>query len=156
MTDKKPGRKLIPADPALDEAELAAMKAIKSYETVEKKLMLFESEHAAVFETFDEMLGELELKRQVADATIRPLDASFGPWQRLSEQRTYDVTALYSLVGDERFRDLGGTVSEMPVYELDKDTLKVAIAAKKIPPSVVDAILKITPKYRAPKPRLRP
>lgn len=154
--DKKPGRKLIPANPDLDESELAAIKAIKSYETLEKKIMLFESENSVVFKTYDEMLEELERKRQVADAAIRPTEASFGPWQRLSEQRTYDTAALYSLVGEERFRELGGTVNQMPIFDLDKDALKVAIAAKKISPAIVDAILKIIPKYRAPKPRLRP
>jgi hypothetical protein len=156
MTDeKKPGRKLIPASPDLDESELAAIKAIKSYETVEKKISLFESEHSEIFKTYDEMLEDLERKRRVADPAIRSTDASFGPWQRLTEQRTYDTDALYSLIGEEKFLDLGGTVSQMPIFDLEKDKLEVAIAARKIPKSVVDAILKITPKYRAPKPRCR-
>lgn len=155
QVEKKPGRKLIPTSPELDEPELEAIKAIKSYETTERKISLFESENGEVFKTYDAMLDELERKRQVADAKIRATDATFGPWERFSEQKNYDTTALYDLIGKERFLALGGTVTEMPVIELERDKLELAIAEKEISKSVVSAILKITPKYRAPKPRLR-
>jgi hypothetical protein len=152
---KKPGRKLIPGTPDLDEGELEAIKAIKSYETLEKKIALLDSEHSEFLKTREGYLEELERKRQVADAAIRAIDASFGPWERFSEQKTYDINGLYSLIGEDKFIELGGTVSQLPVYDLERDTLEVAIAAKKIPKSVVENILKITPKYRAPKPRGR-
>lgn len=152
---KKPGRKLMPATDDLDESELEAVKAVKSYEKCERGVAAFEAEHREVFESYDGMLEELERKRQVADATIRATDASFGPWERFSEQRNYDTDALYSLVGHEKFLALGGTVTEMPVIELERDKLELAIKKREIPKSVVAAILKIIPKYRAPKARAR-
>jgi hypothetical protein len=155
VEQKKPGRKLIPTSPELDEPELEAIKAIKSYETTERKISLFESTNGEVFKTYDGMLEELERKRQVADAKIRATDATFGPWERFSEQKKYDTTALYDLIGKERFLALGGTVTEMPVIELDRDKLELAIASKELSKAVVAAILKITPMYRAPKARHR-
>jgi hypothetical protein len=152
---KKAGRKLIPASPDLDDSELEAIKVVKSYESHQTKVALFEGEHSEVFQTYDGLLGELERKRQVADATIRAIDASFGSWERYSEQRKYDTTALYDLIGKPKFLALGGTVTEMPVIEIAKDKLELAIQKKDIPKSVVSAILKITPMYRAPKPRSR-
>lgn len=152
---KKPGRKLMPASDELDEAELEAVKAVKSYETYERRVAAFESEHRETFQSYDGMLEELERKRQVADATIRVTDASFGPWERFSEQRNYDTQALYTLIGKERFLELGGTETQMPVIEFERDKLELAIKKREIPSKVVAQIVKVISKYRAPKPRIR-
>lgn len=152
---KKPGRKLMAASDDLDDSEREAIKAIKAYEAQERKLAAFEGEHGDIFEAYDLLLSELERKRQIADTTIRALDASFGPWERFSERRSYDTQTLYQLVGEERFLELGGTVTKMPVIEIERATLELAIKKKEIPKSVVTEILTITPSYRAPKPRSR-
>jgi hypothetical protein len=153
MTEqKKAGRTLIANSPDLDDGEKAAIVAVKAYERVDKAIRTFMSEHTKVFKPFAELLEKLEAKRMIADAAMRSTDASFGPWQR-SEQRTYDTVLLHELIGEEKFLELGGTVSEVPVYELEKDKLELAIVAEKIASTVVEKIRTITPKYRAPKAR---
>lgn len=150
--NKVPGRKLIPGSETLDERETAAVKAVKSYESLEKKIRAFESEHADVFSEYYRLTTELEAKRKVADAAIRATDASFGPWERFSEKKSYDVPRLFDLIGEEKFLELGGTVDKAVVYNFDREALELNIAARKIPKSVVAEITTVTPNYRAPKP----
>lgn len=154
--DKKPGRNLIPNSPDLDETEVEAVKAVKAFEKIDKSIALYEAEHGAVFRTYAELLDKRENKRKVADAAIRATNASFGPWQLLNVQHTYDVPTLCSLIGEDKFLELGGTVTKMPVYELGKEELELAIAANKIPAKVITEIEKLTPRYKAPKPRSLP
>jgi hypothetical protein len=145
----------MPASDDLDEAELEAIKAVKSYETYERRVAAFESDNREIFEGYDAMLEELERKRQVADALIRKTDATFGPWERFSEQRSYDVQALYTLLGKEKFLALGGTETEMPVIEFERKLLELQIKKRAIPASIVSQIVNVTSKYRAPKPKAR-
>jgi ribosomal protein L14E/L6E/L27E len=152
MTDaKKPGRKLVPSDPNLTDAEKAAIKAVKAYETADKTIDIFRIEHEETLATYTQLLEEREQKRQVADAAIRAVDATFGPWQRFSEQKKYYPDVLYERLGEKRFLEIGGRVGQVPSYEINAEQIELAIAAKKIPEAIVPDIRKITPKFRAPK-----
>lgn len=146
-------RKLVPGDPNLTPQEKEALEAAKEYERSLKILDMFKIENSKVFKDYTELLEELEQKRQVADKLLRGLDVSYGPWERFSEQKVPNAQALYNLVGEQKFLELGGTISQQPIYDIDKEKLEVAIAAKKIPAEAANEVLKVTPKYRAPKPQ---
>lgn len=148
--EKKPGRKLIANSPDNSETENEAIAAVQAYERVFKKVRAFVSEHSDVFGGYRKLLEALENKRVVADAKMRATDASFGDWKR-SEQRSYDVPLLCEKIGLEAFTELGGSVTQEPVYSLEKEKIELGIAEKKISPAVVELIRTITPKYQAPK-----
>lgn len=146
-------KKLNPHDPALTEKEREALQAAREYEGALRVLDMFKIENSAIFQNYAQLLDEVEQKRQVADKLLRSLNASYGPWELFSEQRSYDAQALYNLVGEQRFLELGGRISQQTVYEIDKEKAEIAINAKKIPTEAVDSVRKITPKYRSPKPQ---
>jgi hypothetical protein len=147
---KNPSRTIIANDPDASEVDKAAVKAVKAFERAAKAVRDYIAEHTKVFEPFRELVAKLEVKRKLADAAMRATDASFGEWKR-SEQRTYDNALLCELIGEEKFVELGGTVSKVDTYELPRDKLELAILAKKIPEGVVEKIRTITAKYSAPK-----
>ncbi len=150
MTEKTPGRKLIASNPDNDQTENEAIAAVQAYERAYKKVASFVREHSDVFGGYRKLLETLESKRLVADAKMRATDASFGDWKR-SEQRSYDVALLCETIGLAAFIDLGGSVTQEPVYSLEKEKIELAIAEKKITDTIVDSIRTITPKYQAPK-----
>lgn len=153
MTDaKKGGRKLVPNDPELDDAEKTAIKAVRAYEAATKTLDLFRIENGEMFKIYDELVEEQEQKRQVADAAMRATDASFGPWNRFSERKTYDTTMLYESIGEAKFLEIGGRLNKVTTYEIDPKQIEVAAAARKIPARVMEEVRKVVPSYRAPKP----
>lgn len=148
---KKPGRKLVAGDPELDQAEQDAIVAVKDFETAEKVLDMFKIENSSVFKTYSELLDEREQKRQVADAAVRQCNASFGPWERYSERKTYNPEVLYERVGKETFLELGGKIDKITTYSIEPAKVEVGIATKKIPEAIVADIRKVIPNYRSPK-----
>lgn len=148
---KKPGRKLVPGDPSLTTKEKEAIVAVKEFEVTERVLDLFKIENGQTFKIYGELLDEREQKRQVAEAAIKSVDASFGPWERFSEQKTYYPMAVYQHLGEKGFLELGGKLETETVYILDKEKIELAIAANKIPEEIIPEIRKVTPKYRSPK-----
>lgn len=152
MTDKKKrGRKLIPTDPDLDEAEKQAIKAVKHFETAEKTLDMFILENPDVFKTYNALIEERNQKLQVADAAMRATEASYGPWNCYSEQKRYNAEVLYGHLGNAKFLEIGGSVGTTTVYEIDPQKIEVAIAANIIKGPIIDEIKKVSPVYRAPK-----
>lgn len=146
------GKKLIPNDPTLTNAEKDAIAAVHRYENTLKVIDQFKIENAEVLKTYQELLDELEQTRQVADSAMRGVDASYGHWDRYMEKKTYNAAALYEALGPTEFLKLGGVIKKEPVYEIDPKTAEIAIAAEKIPKEIVEKFRKITPSYRAPKP----
>lgn len=147
----KPGRKLVPSDPNLTDAERKAIEAIKEYEVAERVLDMFKIENSAIMKTYGELLEELEQKRQVADARIRATDASYGKWERFSEQKKYFPDKVYEIVGKDKFLEMGGSISSQPVYSIDPKKIDLAIADGTIPEAGAEHVKKVTSKYRSPK-----
>ena len=148
---KKRGRKLIPTDPDLDEAEKQAIKAVKQFETSEKTLDMFVLEHPDVFKTYNALIEERNQKLQVADAAMRATEASFGPWNCYSEQKRYNPEVLYGHLGQAKFLEIGGSIGTVTTYEIDPQKIEVAIAAHIIKGPIIDEVKKVSPVYRAPK-----
>jgi hypothetical protein len=154
MTEKKKnGRKLIPTDPDLDDAEKAAIKAVKQFETAEKTLDMFVLENPEIFKTYEQLIEERNQKLQVADAAVRATGGSFGPWQCYTEQKKYKPDVLYQHLGEKKFLEIGGVINQETVYTIDPQKIEVAIAAHIIREAAIDDIKKVTPVYRAPKPK---
>jgi len=148
---KKRGRKLIPTDPDLDDAERQAIKAVKHFETAEKTLDMFVLENPSVFKTYNELIEERNQKLQVADAAMRATEASYGPWNCYSEQKRYNAEVLYGHLGQAKFLEIGGSVGTTTTYEIDPQKIEVAIAANIIKGPIIDEVKKVSPVYRAPK-----
>lgn len=150
MTQKKPGRLLVSNAPDNDADEIAAIAAVQAYERVQRRIVVFMSEHPEVFDAYRKLIESLESKRKIADAKMRATDASFGDWKR-TEARTYDAALLCEKVGLPAFLELGGVVATETVHSIDKDTIELAIEEKKIPAAVVELVRTIQSKYHAPK-----
>lgn len=144
-------KRLVADDPNLTKEEQAAVAAGRDYANAMKVLDVFKIEHSKVFAEYQALVDDAEQKRQVADKLIRATGSSYGPWEAFSEQKNYNAQELFNLMGEQKFLELGGVMSEQTIYEVDKQKVDIAIAQGAIPKEVAEVVRKITLKYRAPK-----
>jgi hypothetical protein len=144
---------LLPTDPSLTPAEAAAVQAVQEFNTAEKVVALFEQENERVMAEYRALLDEREQKRQEADKLVRGLDVSCGPWKRYTETIRYDESALFQIVGKAKFLEIGGVIGTTSTYSIESSRIELAISTGTIPPATVNEFKKVTPMYRAPKPK---
>lgn len=137
----------------LDETEIPE---VLSFMNAKERLDEFKAKHERIFKQLAELAEDYNTKRQDADKKVRILDVSCGPWERFQVAVTYDVEKLYESVGKEQFIKLGGKLKTITVPEMEKDVAKTIIAKKMIPPKVIEAVEKSTPKYHSPDPIVVP
>jgi hypothetical protein len=120
---------------------------VVSYLNAKDKLDAFKEEYAEIFEQLELIGQEYNAALEAADKAVRAQGVSCGPFEAYQTTTTYDATALYDTVGEERFVELGGKIVTVKQYELDKARIEAAIAAGRLPAPVVAAFRKRTPKY---------
>lgn len=154
--EKKPGRKLIPGSPSLDDKEKAAVKAVKEFEQSEKVIELYttDPENREIIENYHKLLDERDQKLQVAEAAVRATDATCGPFIRTHATTKWLPAALYDRLGQQKFLAIGGKIGTETVYSITKEQAELALASKVIKEEMLPDVRKISPTYRVPKPKL--
>jgi hypothetical protein len=111
----------------------------------------FKARHRAFLEEFRERARSYNSAVEAADKVLRAELASCGPFDLFQIDTSYDAERLYSEVGEEEFKQLGGTVHPVPEYKIEKETIEALIKMGRIPPEIVKVVQKKTPKYHKPK-----
>jgi hypothetical protein len=124
---------------------------VMTYLEAKQMLDTFTDRHREIFDMYSEIAEELNRKRQAADKIVRDRKVSCGPWDLFQEQTTFNAEALYEALGRDGFLAVGGKLQTKTVYSLDKNKVKAAITRGDVPENVAEAVVKITPKYKAPK-----
>lgn len=121
---------------------------------IEETLLMdeFKERHAAFMEEFRERARSYNTALDAADKVLRAQEASSGPFEMFQCDVSYDAERLFSEVGEEQFKEFGGTIHPATEYRIDKVALEVLILLKRIPPELVKLIQKRVPKYHKPKP----
>jgi hypothetical protein len=150
-TSSSSGKTLVYGATNLTQEEFAVVSAVREFEVADQTVAMFEEEHAAIFETYKDLIEERNQKREVADKLVRGRDVSCGPWKRYSESVKYDAFALYQTLGRDKFIEIGGAIGTEMVYSIDKDRAEMAFKTGNIPAHAIEAVRKVTPSFHAPK-----
>lgn len=130
--------------------------SVQRFLTARDQLDAFKAAHPTLLEELRELMSEYNAAAEAADKELRAQRASCGPFELLNVQVSFDAERLFTELGEEEFRNIGGKVSQVDVYEVDKTTVSALIQMGKIPPEIVAVVRKETPSYRKIQPCFLP
>lgn len=125
---------------------------VADYLDAKSKLDDFREEYKNVFEQYDALVEDHNTKLEQAEKIVRAQEVTCGPFDLYQWQTKYDAEKFYDAVGREDFLKLGGHIETVPQYSIDKKMFEAAVAQKKIPQSVINAVVEVSPRYKCPKP----
>lgn len=110
----------------------------------------FKAHHKKIWTELMQHVDALNQARGAADKAVRPLMVSCGPWQLREVRENVDLDKLVEAVGPTVFKKAGGVIESKPVFKLDKDRLKAAVANNVLEAETVAAVTTQTPYYNHP------
>jgi hypothetical protein len=133
--------KTVEGVPEVDPTEVIEVaEYIEAEQTLQEYLDDVRKNHPGVLETLYELAERRNAALENADKVVRAREVRCGPFQVHLVKPIYNPEALYDAVGKERFLELGGSITEKPVYEVDGKRLDAAIAMGKLSPDVAAAV----------------
>ncbi len=103
-----------------------------------------------VFKSYARLVEDYNAALESAGKAVRAREISCGPFECFEVRVTYDADKLYEAVGEQRFLSLGGTIKTQPVYEVNKDRLRAAIAQNALGAGVAELVEKKSYRYHVP------
>ena len=139
-------------------AEIGARVPISSIPKVQEMVDLsaeieaFRAEHVDVFLKYADLVDRYNAAREMAEKEVRKKGVSCGPFVNYSVRVTFNAEKMFEELGEEDFLKNGGSIAQKTVYEVDKDRVNQAIAAKAIPEECIEHFTEISKSYKSPKP----
>lgn len=129
---------------------------VQRFVLIEEHLQAFVEEHDDVFEQYQELVAERNAALESADKAVRALDeVECGPWKVLSTTEKVNNEKLVELIGEKKFKQLGGRVATRTEtdYVLDKSLVLAALAKNEVDREKAQLIgaYKKEVRYKAPK-----
>jgi hypothetical protein len=118
----------------------------------QEALQEFKEQYADVFAHLEKLVDRYNTTLEQADKTCRQSEVKCGPFDAYQISVRYNAEALYDAVGRDTFLQVGGSINNKTVYDIDKGRLEAAIAApnSKIPDAVVSSVRKESLSYHTP------
>lgn len=126
---------------------------VGAYEESKEMLEVFLQANSQVFDTYHQLVEELNQKLEAADKVVRAQGVSVSDWDLYQFQTKVDAETLFNALGTENFLRAGGKMSSKTVYTADKSLVEAAVARGEIPQGVAESVLVKSPRFKAPKPR---
>lgn len=114
-------------------------------------LQQLREDHPQVFEALDSLVMDYNTLLEAADKVVKAKGVSCGPFHLISSSNSYDPEKLYDSLGHERFLEVGGKMTTVTQYEVDKAKLEAFIAAGTLDKATLEEVRTITPRYKKPK-----
>jgi len=117
----------------------------------------FMNEHSDVFDQYVKLAITFNTTRESAGMRVREMcielghGVTCGPFVFKHFATKYNVQKLYDIVGEDAFRNMGGTVISVPTPQMDKKLIEVRIAQNVIAKEVRDAFVNDIPNYTQPE-----
>jgi hypothetical protein len=134
-----------------DEVPPSEVGAVEEYILAREALDKFMEEFQEIFDIYKDMAEHVNDAMERADKDVRARNVSCGPWDKYQVQTKYDAKALYEAMGRDDFLAVGGKVSTVSKYDVDKAKVNASIDRGLIPPEVAAEIRIKSPRYKAPK-----
>jgi hypothetical protein len=123
----------------------AVTKAIAAYKAWQKK-------HPDAAAELLELADEYNAKLKAADAVVRELRVTSGPFELFQFARKDNAQALYDAVGRQKFTALGGVLKTVDELSIDRARFDGLVAEGKVDEDVVAAVVSFGPKFHTPDP----
>lgn len=124
---------------------------VAEYMEVEKQLDSWKAAYPGAYEELREIIEARNTALENADKAIRAKEVSCGPFTLLHYTVHVDENALYDAVGKDEFLKIGGAIQTVQKFTVDKKAFDTAIVQKKVPASVVTAVVTHRPSFKNPK-----
>lgn len=124
---------------------------VKRYLEAEQRIQEFRRENYEFFVLYDELRETLARTRQAAEKAVRLSGVSSGPFRRTSRVRQVNIENALNLLGEERFLQIGGTVSREVVYSLSVESLDFALSEAKLTKEEYDELISYSNRFSMPK-----
>lgn len=138
--------------------EPEAIPEVMEFLDAKAALEEFKAEHPKVFEELGHLVDRYNTTREQAEKAARAAEVKCGPFDAYQVTVKYDANALYNAIGRDLFLQVGGTISQKTVYDVDKGRLEAAITSPntKLTDEVVKSVRKETVVYHVPDPLVLP
>ena len=133
-----------------DEIDITEIPEVLDYMDARERLETFRLTHAKVMEEYAGLCDQYNTTLQAADKAVRERRVSCGPFVLKHFATKYDGEALFNSVGRDLFLQLGGTIEQVPSYNVDRGKLEAAIAQNRVKPEVVAVVRQETPNFSKP------
>jgi hypothetical protein len=122
------------------------------FEKVQAEWEAFKNDNADVLEAISELLDRYNSACDMAEKAVRAKGVSQGPFQQMGRPTIkWDADKLYEEMGKDFFLAHGGTITQVPKYTIDKNHMEAAVAAKQLPPEVVQTVRSLQLRYHSIK-----
>jgi hypothetical protein len=90
---------------------------------------------------------EYNTSLEAAEKAVKANGVSCGPFTILSTAESYDANMLIELMGNEAYLKIGGEVSTIRKYEINKDKVNAALVTGALAPKIADAARKTVVRF---------
>lgn len=136
--------------PKVKEVDPRDIPEVVDFIDADNKLKEFREQYADLFETYGQLVEDRNSKMENAEKVVRAHKVTCGPFVLYQHQTKFNAQAFFDAVGKEDFLKFGGEMKTVPQYSIDKKLFEAAVAQKKIPPSVVEQVVEVSPRYKCP------
>ena len=131
-----------------DEIDITEIPEVLDYMDARERLETFRLTHAKVMEEYAGLCDQYNTTLQAADKAVRERRVSCGPFEQLSPMVKVHGDRLYNAVGRVEFLKLGGTITTVPTYAIDRKIFEAAVARKAVPDEIVPLVREVIVKYK--------
>lgn len=124
---------------------------VQHFIEVGEKIERLKEAYPEVFEQLQSLTEEFNAALESADKACRAKKISCGPFDLYQWQTKYNAEKLYEEVGRDKFLEIGGKISTVTQYDVDKAKLEAHISSGAIEKEVVDVVKETSPRYKKPE-----
>ncbi len=123
---------------------------VKELEAIIDEITALKADNPDVFARLRDLGERYNSALELAEKVVRAKEVTCGPFENFSTVVIYDAEKMYDELGHDLYFEIGGTTEQRTVYNVQKDRVEAAIAAKKISPESLDEFRTVQRKYKKP------
>lgn len=117
---------------------------------VEEAIKVFKAKHYAMLHVLEGLCERYNQLLEDAEKDVRAKKINCGPFTVCGYDVRVDVDKLFEELGEEDFKNVGGTMEKKVVLGIDKKKFEALVESGQIPEEITELCFKKTLKYHAP------
>jgi hypothetical protein len=124
---------------------------VEAFLEADKRIQNLKEQYPGVFEELEELVRNRNTLLEAADTVVRARGVTCGPFNLYQYRTTFNAQAFYDAVGREEFLRLGGSIQNIPQYDIDKKKFEAFVAQGEIEEVIVKNVVSHGPSYKKPE-----
>lgn len=137
-------------DKAINPTAVEEIPEVAAFEEVKQRMQAVREANAQFFQQLDELAEEYNDKRAAAIRATKAREVSSGDFVLYQYGTKYDAEVLYQSLGHQGFLNVGGKVSQVAQYTIDKARFEAAHKSGQVDDEVYDRVVTKQPRFRKP------